>query len=81
MRMIGLDSEYVLPRVIDAAFMIAAAGLASNTGYTLLASIFGAKALLSIILATSSYRRHRKMRFQLQEHLHQADVETRDKRP
>lgn len=79
--MLGLDSEYVIPRVIDAGFMLAAAALATTTGYPLLASIFGAKALLSIILATSSFRRHRKMRFQLQEHLHQADVETRDKRP
>jgi len=78
--MLGLDSEYVLPRIIDAAFMIGAAGLAVQTGYPVLASIFGAKASLSVLLATSSYRRHRKMRFQLQEHLHQADVETRDKR-
>lgn len=78
--MLGLDSEYVLPRIIDASFMIGAAGLAVETSHPVLASIFGAKALLSILLATSNYRRHRKMRFQLQEHLHQADVQTRDKR-
>ena len=73
-------SNTILSQLTDIGFMLLAMGLAIFTDYLLLASIFGAKALVTLIFAASDYRRNRRLRFQLMEHLHQADVHAKIKR-
>lgn len=77
--MVNIKSDYLLTHLIDAGFMLLACGLAVYTRHPVLASLFGAKALLDLWIAISNYRRNKKMRFQLVEHLYSSDVETRDK--
>lgn len=78
--MINIRSSYIMSQLADSGFMLLATGLAVYTEYFLLAAIFAAKATLSIYLMTTQYYRNRRMRFQLVEHLHRADVSAKTKR-
>ena len=78
--MINIRSNYMMSELANMGFMVLATGLAIYTGYFLLASIFGAKVVLSLYLMTTQYHRNRRMRFQLVEHLYRADVNTKTKR-
>jgi len=72
--MLTFRHGYMMGRLADSGFMLLGLGLALYTNYYLIASLFGAKALLNIVNVIASYRRHRKLRMQLTEHLYRSDV-------
>ena len=75
-----IRSSYMMSQFADMVFMSLATGLAIYTGYFLLTAVFTAKVMLSLYLMISQYRRNRRLRLQLVEHLYHADVSTKTKR-
>lgn len=73
--MLKIGTDWMLSRVTDIAFMLMATLLAIITGYMLVASLFGAKALLGIYNLIVIYRRNQRLRFQLVEHLYKDDLD------
>jgi len=73
-------TNYFAATLAELTFMGAATGLALYTGFIILAAMFGAKAGVSIISLVLNYRREKRIRRQLIEHLYNADVYVRLKR-
>ena len=73
--MLKLSSDWILSCVVDIAFMVMATVLSIVTGYMMIASLFGAKALLGVINLVVIYRRNQRLRFQLVEHLYRDDLD------
>ena len=73
--MLNFGTDWMLSRISDIVFMVMATLLSIFTGYLILAALFGAKALLSVINLITIYRRNQKLRFQLVEHLYRDDID------